>query len=115
MENKKTAKVLSFPMPEKAAWEIIRRTVELDEGGVRFTYHAKTRMQERGVSSIQVINVMKSQSSRMNEGPYQAPGGDWKCEIEGCAAGVAIKIALAIQDYPDEEKVIVITVISDSN
>ncbi|MES3008982.1 MAG: DUF4258 domain-containing protein [Pseudomonadota bacterium] len=109
------ATVHSFPLSEKAAWEIIRRLSSEDKGGVKISQHAKQRMIERQVSIVQVLNVMKRNSSRMNEGPYQAANGDWKCEIEGSAAGAVIKLALAIRTSAPLEAVIVITVITDRN
>lgn len=110
-----SAKIHAFPLSKKAAWEIIRRLSSEDQGAVKFTQHAKTRMVERQISIMQVLNVMKRTSSRMNEGPYQAANGDWKCEIEGSAAGAVIRLALAINTSARAEAVIVITVIADRN
>lgn len=58
MGQNEVARMLKFPMPENEAWRIIRQVSESDEGGVRFTHHAKTRMQEREVSTVQVIIVI---------------------------------------------------------
>ena len=113
MTQSNIKKLVRFPeaIDEARAFEIIREIAGADVGGVFLTSHAKKRMKERNVSRTQVVNVLYSSSTRMNNGPYLASSGDWKCELQGFAAGTEFGLAVAIQTPIGSGRVIVITVI----
>ncbi len=115
MVKKSKSNVVSLyrGLNEAQALTLIRAVAKADDGRIRITTHAKQRMAERSVSIRQVFTVMACNSSRITEGPHQAPNGDWKCLLEGASAGQHIKLPLAITKPELDTDIIVITVIAD--
>ncbi len=72
-----------------------------------WSHHAKKRMKERDVSTQQVLNVLRS--GTIHEPVYfDNINGSWRATLRRTAAGVEVKVGVAIDLA---ESVIVITVI----
>src|SRR5262245_34318917 len=96
--------VLTFPgvmMEERTAWGIIKRLAKEDQGGISVAQKVRDQMKEKDVNLMQVINVLKSDLSKMIGVPRKGHGTDWNCEIAGCAAGADIKVEVAIVKLPN--------------
>lgn len=107
-------KVVAFPLKlsEADAFRIIREAAEIDSGTIFLSDHAKDRMRQRDISRSQIISVLRSTSSTMSEGPYRTARGDFKCQLEGYAAGDAVNVVVAIRIPLNAQSVLVITVMN---
>jgi hypothetical protein len=77
---------------------MLRRIRELaaKDSNVRFTYHARSRMDERGILIRQVMTVLRM--GVVAEGPSLNIRGNWQCTLRRLAAGVEVYVAVALED-----------------
>lgn len=87
--------VVSLELKVDSALRIIRGIIQ-DTSRVKFTFHARQRMEERGFSDRQIIKCLEH--GRIIEGPSRSANGNWECRVEGIAAGDVITVACAL-DY----------------
>ena len=73
--------------------------------------HAKERMAERKVLIRQVMEVMRSSHSQVTEGPAPTPGGSWKFNLLGYAAGDTIELVIDLRECEHNPCAYVVTVI----
>lgn len=100
--------LLPFPLPKKKALELIR---ELSQGSDRIFYskHARLRMTEREISMPDVMDCLAK--GQITEGPYKAPGGDWRFTISWFRAGSPLQVVGAIDVDDDGKYLVIVTTI----
>ncbi len=111
MENQKPLAIAEFPLTEQSAKKIIRDLATNHTSRVKFRQHAEDRQEERSVTHRQILNVLKSRSSVITEGPYQEPNGSWKFNIEGMASGTRLRVVVALYRHEDDPSAFIVTVI----
>ena len=84
--------------------------VAADSSKVITVSHAKKRMRQRGVLLTQILHVL--QKGRVREHAHRNVHGNWQCTLEATIAGDRIKVAAALQEDPNGDLVIVITVMN---
>lgn len=99
-----------FPLTEGTARQIINNLAERHTDRIRWSKHVKERMQERGVTTGQILTLLKSKHSVFREGPYQETNGDWKFNLKGMAAGALIERAVALKNHQHSPSSILVTV-----
>lgn len=62
-----------------AATQAIRQSAK-DSAQVILTQHAQERMEERGISDLEVFRILRE--GEVFVAPTREPNGDWKAEIE---------------------------------
>ncbi|MDX3774869.1 DUF4258 domain-containing protein [Chromatiaceae bacterium AAb-1] len=99
-----------FPLTEGTARKIINDLAENHTHRIRWSKHVKQRMQERGVTSGQILTLLKSRHSVFREGPYPEPNGDWKFNLKGLAAGKVIELAVVLKNHHKDPSSVLVTV-----
>lgn len=99
-----------FPLTEGTARQIINNLAEYHTDRIRWSKHVKERMQERGVTTGQILMLLKSKHSVFREGPYQESNGDWKFNLKGLAAGTVIELAVALKKHQQTPSSVLVTV-----
>jgi hypothetical protein len=77
---------------------------------IRWSKHVKQRMFERGVTTSQILTLLKSRHSVFREGPYPELNGDWKFNLKGMAAGKIIELTVVIKNHSINPNALLITV-----
>lgn len=109
--NKSTPEgVNEFPLSEETARKIINDLAEKYTHRIRWSNHVKERMRERGVTTGQIITLLKSKHSVFREGPYLEANGDWKFNLKGLAAGKVIELAVALKNHKESPMSVLVTV-----
>lgn len=103
--------IAEFPLTEQSAKKIIRDLASNHTKRIKFKRHTKERQTQRGITDRQIINVLKSRSSIITEGPYQEANGSWTFNIEGMAAGKRIRVVVALYRHEEDPSAFIITVI----
>lgn len=85
MKKDKPKGIVEFPLSEASARKIINDLAENYTHRIRWSKHVKARMAERGVTTGQVLTLLKSKRSVFREGPFEVPNGDWKFNLKGMA------------------------------
>ena len=67
-------------------------------------------MHERGVTTIQILTLLKSKRSVFREGPYLEANGDWKFNLKGMAAGTVIELIVALKNHHEDPSSTLVTV-----
>jgi len=67
-------------------------------------------MLDRGITSGQILTLLKSKRSVFREGPYQESNGDWKFNLKGMAAGNIIELTIALKNHQNEPTSVLVTV-----
>jgi hypothetical protein len=107
----KVAPILEFPLTEITALKLVRNIAANHSNKVQLSRHTrKERMPERGISLKQVLDALSSKSNWITEGPYQEPGGDWRCTIQGVASGDTLGIVIRFKRLESDPNILVITV-----
>jgi hypothetical protein len=96
------AKIARFGMNAAAFLARVRALSALSENVV-FTSHARTRMRQRRISDLQVLEVLRR--GTVAEGPALDIYGNWKATLRKAVAGEIVHVAAAL-----EKGVVVITV-----
>jgi hypothetical protein len=104
-----------FPLSGRMAKQILREIVEHRSAKLKFTKHARDRMAERGVNNRQVIQVIKSSSARILEGPSQTAHGSWNVTIQGFVSGDNVRVIFDIRRCESDPTAFVVTVIAPDN
>lgn len=73
---------------------------------LKISSHAKQRMNERDISSSQILRTLKQ--GNIAEGPYQDTKGRWNCRFEGYSAGKGLAVVVGFY-VKNGVRVIVIT------
>ena len=110
MNDNKPQGVYEFPLTEDTARNIVRNLANNYTNRIRWSGHVKKRMLERGVSSRQIMTLLKNKHSVFREGPYEEANGDWKFNLKGLAAGQIIELTVALKNHHDDPKAILVTV-----
>lgn len=76
-----------------------------DTKRLKFTHHARLRMQQRGIGPELVLNCLRK--GTITESPVLDPHGNWQLRIERYAGGENIGCAVAIN--LDDPRAIIIT------
>ncbi len=89
------------------AEEIIKQLVSLSK--IKFSAHARRRMQERGITTPQIINCL--QKGSIVEGPFPSfqNGGGYQASIKRFVAGEELKVVVCMK-Y--SQSLLIITVIN---
>jgi hypothetical protein len=74
---------------------------------VNFTEHLLLRMDERRISTTQVLNCLKH--GAIVRGPKKDVSGDWKCTVEWITAGTKLYVGVAIDLHQEPTVTIVLT------
>lgn len=111
MERSEPSTVSEFPLTVQSAKSLIRDLAANHSSRVKFSKHARERLQERDITIAQVFAVLKSHSSRFFEQPHQTPRGDWAMSLEGIAAGDPIRVPLVLKRPESDPSALIITVI----
>lgn len=96
------AKIVRLGMNAAAFLARVRALAALSENVV-FTGHARTRMRQRRISDLQVLEVLRR--GTVAEGPALDIYGNWKATLKKTVAGQTVHVAAAL-----EKGVVVITV-----
>jgi len=110
MNNKKPQGVDEFPLTEITARQIINDLAQNYTNKIRWSKHVKQRMAERGVTSGQILTLLKSKRSVFREGPYEESNGDWKFNLKGMAAGKVIELTVALKNHQNNPSSVLVTV-----
>ena len=110
MKEEKPQGIVEFPLSEYSARKIINDLAENHTKRIRWSKHIKQRMFERGITSRQILTLLKSKHSIFREGPYPELNGDWKFNLKGMAAGSIIELTVAIKNHCSSPSSILITV-----
>lgn len=110
MNNKNPQGVDEFPLTEFTARKIINDLAENYTKRIRWSKHVKQRMLERGVTSGQILTLLKSRRSVFREGPYEESNGDWKFNLKGMAAGTVIELTVVLKNHQYDPTSVLVTV-----
>ncbi len=110
MDFKTPLTVKEFPLSQGSARKIINNLASNHTGRILLSAHAKQRMLERRVTLRQILNVLGHVRSRFTELPHQTPAGDWKCNLQGMAAGELIEVVVVLKRFETDPSAFVITV-----
>lgn len=102
--------IVEFPLTEMTARYIVNDLAENYTSRIRWSRHVKQRMLERGVTSRQILTLLKSKHSVFREGPYQELNGDWKFNLKGLAAGKIIELTVVLKNHQDAPSLVLVTV-----
>lgn len=99
-----------FPKPialnDQNMLDVVRRIAK-DSANIVWTQHSKQRMQERKITTSQVMKVLHR--GFIKESVYQTPSGDWKCTMSHVIAADEISVALAVR-WDASSLIVIITV-----
>ena len=93
--------------PTKNQWETLIRHLAAESAIVFFTRHARTRMRERHITQMQVLEVLKRGVIRREPEP-DLKTGHTQCRMERAITGRHIGVVLALAG-PSATSVIVVT------
>ncbi len=110
MEKSEPQGVEEFPLTEGTARQIINNLAEYHTDRIRWSKHVKERMQQRGVTTGQILTLLKSKHSVFREGPFQETNGDWKFNLKGMAAGTVIELTVVLRNHQQSPSSILVTV-----
>ncbi|WP_411705869.1 DUF4258 domain-containing protein [Edaphovirga cremea] len=110
MKLEENHQLYSLPINDVLAKQIIHELASNDTKRILFSSHAKLRMQQRNISIRQVSNILTSRHSQFTESPHLTPSGDWKCNLQGIAAGDCIEVVLVLKRYEYDPSIFVVTV-----
>jgi len=86
----------------------ILREVAEDTPKVKFSRHARERLQERRFTTVQVLRCIRT--GFLYEPVHQDARGDWKCTLRHVWAGDEIKVAVALKRDGRGDWIAVLTV-----
>lgn len=110
MVRKSPKGVKEFLLTAKTARKIMSDLAENHTHRIRWSKHVKQRMHERGVTTGQVMTLLRSKYSVFREGPYLDIAGDWKFNLKGLAAGKVIELTIALRNHHDSPTSVLVTV-----
>ena len=90
---------------------LTRDIAKNDDGKILFSPHALARMKQRGITDIEIMNVLESPLSYIPREPEQQLNGDWRISISGVAAGRDLEVVLAVKPPVGAGNLIVVTAI----
>lgn len=107
----KVSPVIEFPLTELTALKLVRDIAANHSDKVKLSRHTrKERMPERGISLKQLLDALSSRSNWITEGPYQEPGGDWRCTVQGVASGDTLGVVVRFKKLESDPSTVIITV-----
>jgi hypothetical protein len=89
------AKVVRYEMKPQAFLARVRALAGSSENVV-FTNHARKRMRQRGITDLQVLEVLRRGS--VAEGPAPDIYGNWKATLRKLVAGQDVNVAVALSN-----------------
>lgn len=110
MNNKKPQGIDEFPLTELTARRLINDLAQNYTNRIKWSKHVKHRMAERGVTSGQILTLLKSKRSVFREGPYEEANGDWKFNLKGLAAGSVIELTVVLKNHHNDPSSVLVTV-----
>ena len=110
MNDNKPQGFYEFPLTDKTARKIVNDLANNHTNRIRWSKHVKSRMLDRGISSGQILILLKSKNSVFREGPYEEANGDWKFNLKGMAAGKVIELTVALKNHHEDPKAALVTV-----
>jgi hypothetical protein len=110
MDNMDFNGVVEFPLSERAARKILKKLASEHTDRIRWSIHIKRRMLQRGVTSRQILLLLKNRHLIFKEGPYLAANGDWKFNIIGGVSGDVLELVIALRNPNSSPKAMLITV-----
>lgn len=110
MAKKEQLSINEFPLTEDSARKIINDLANHHTHLIRWSKHVKVRMAERGITTAQILTLLKSKHSVFREGPYPEPNGNWKFNLKGMAAGRVIELTVALKNHHDQPSSALVTV-----
>lgn len=110
--NTRPLAIAEFPLTPQTAKRIVRDLATNHTSKIRLSKHARERMKLRNITTLQVMNVLKSNSNRFHVPPFEREDGNWEMNIEGVASGDTIRIPLILKRHEDDPSVFVMTLIN---
>ncbi|EOX4945738.1 TPA: DUF4258 domain-containing protein [Vibrio parahaemolyticus] len=110
MSENKLEGIDEFPLTSASAKKLINELASNHTARVFIGSHARERMEERGVTRMQIFQVLSNKHSRITEAPHQTPRGDWKCNLQGMAAGEIVEVVVSLKRHEDDPSAFVVTV-----
>ncbi|TBR41380.1 DUF4258 domain-containing protein [Marinomonas agarivorans] len=110
MKVNKPQGITVFPLSEYTARKIMKDLATNHTEKIRWSQHIKRRMNERGITTKQILILLKSQHSVFREGPYPDFYGNWQFNIKGMAAGEIIELTVVLKNHHDSPNAALITV-----
>lgn len=102
--------VSEFPLSEIKARETIVDMANHYSERIRFGSHVQQRMLERGVTTVEILSVLKSKNSQFTEAPHQTPKGSWKFNLRGCVGGKVTEVVVDLRKIETSPDAYVVTV-----
>jgi hypothetical protein len=92
--------------PTKGQWESLIRHLAEESGNVFFTHHALTRMRERQITRLQVLEVLQRGVIRREPEP-DLKTDHTLCRMERSITGQNIGVVLALEDASSSVGIVV--------
>lgn len=84
------------------------KQISINSGRIFFTRHASERMEERGITNVQVLRCLSH--GIIVEEPHRSVKGNWQMTIECMSAGTVVTTGVALDNDKDGNNIIIITV-----
>ena len=110
MEENTPKGIAEFPLTQKTARLILNDLAENFTSRICWSRHMRLRMVERGITTRQVLTLLKSKHSVFQEGPYRELNGDWKFNLKGLTAGQIITLSVVLKNHHDSPRSVLVTV-----
>ncbi|MGR6834256.1 DUF4258 domain-containing protein [Aliivibrio wodanis] len=111
MSVKEPTPIDEFPLSSVSAKRLINDLANNHTSRILLGKHTRLRMEQRGVSRRQIFQVLGNKHSRITEAPHQTPCGDWKCNLQGVAAGEIIEVVISLKRHEYDPSAFIVTVI----
>lgn len=111
MPKSKPEPIAEFPLSSHSAKKLINDIASNYTSRVFISKHARDRMEQRQVTRMQLFHILRNKHSRVTEAPHLTPKGDWKCNLQGMAAGDLIEVVVSLKRHEDDPSIYVVTVI----
>ncbi|WP_375748466.1 DUF4258 domain-containing protein [Vibrio sp. HN007] len=110
MSDNQVEGIYEFPLTSQSAKKLVNNLAINDTSKIFLGAHARERMEQRGVTRMQLFQVLSNKHSRVTEAPHQTPRGEWKCNLQGIASGEIIEVVVSLRKHDTNPSAFVVTV-----
>ena len=100
------AKIVPLQLTAHQALKAIREVTQ-DSSRVYFSDHARRRMRQRKITTLQILKCL--QKGTLAEGPAQSASGAWEMRVQCFIAGHYLHVPVALETDSQGNFIIVIT------
>ena len=101
-----TGNVTELKLTPQSAGSVIR-TIAKESGRVFFSHHAEERMEQRGITRLQVLKCLRS--GRVTEEPSKNLDNNCVVRMEGLSAGQTVEVVAELLHDNKGNQILVIT------